>query len=138
LFGDVASQTPIVAVCHTSAVIEVNLVKEIPMSLGGIPTPGGTELFDVITVLCSRPGMLCVRDHDEPNGREAIGIDVASFANLAGNGAVLRRRSASERDGPLVDHRFNRFRPPWTAVALVGVDGIEAAVDRQQRGQLAR
>ena len=138
LFGDVALQKLTAAFSCTSAAYEINLENEIPMSLGGIETPGSTELLDVITVQCSRPGVRCVPDRDEADRSEACGVDVANFANLLGSGAVLRRGFAPGRDGPLVNHRFHRFRPPWPAASLVGVEGIEPAMDCQQRGQLAR
>jgi hypothetical protein len=93
-----------------SAAYEINLVNEIPMSLRGIETPGSTELLNVITVQCSRPGVRCVPDRDETDRSEACGVDVANFANLFGNGAVVRRGFAPGRDGPLVNHRFHRAR----------------------------
>jgi hypothetical protein len=101
VIGDVGSQTPSAAFPCASAAYKIYLVNEFPMSLGGIETPGSTELPDVITVQCSRPGVRCAPDRDEADRSEACGVDVANFANLFGNGAVLRRGFAPARDGPL-------------------------------------
>jgi hypothetical protein len=114
----------------------INLVNEIPMRLGGIETPGSAELRDVIDVRCARPGMCCVGNRDEADRREAFG-EIASFADVVGNDAAPRCRLATGGSGPLVDHRFHRFGPPWPAASLVGVERIPAAVDGQQWRQLA-